>query len=656
MTWTRRSARFALLGYLLVAGLVFGGLAWATVVSLRLERAEQGANAWRDHHQRLHLALSRLEARVQGTLIRETQRNAYEYAPYYYPPHVWDSRGLPIDPGDVIEVSPVVDSEFEQWLVLHFQVSPSQGWTSPQGSLEELAHLVDFELPARRSSQAATDVLDALRRSLAPDELERMLAAATARDLANVRWLAPEGTGGRAAGLADAPAGGGTGSELPVEHGGAVARQPVAPGGSGQDRPAPCTCGLCGRRASQSLRSGQAGESCDPLHVALFNLKQPPAADALDGEDGDTEDVSVTPSAMTAVWLHLGQRGERFLAYVRTVPIHGENVYQGFLLDWGLLRAELLAEIEDLFPEADLVPVESGPVDDPEPLLSMLPVWLHTSASDAPVVVGWTPMRSGLLLAWVAAVTVLAAVGLGVHSLLALTERRTQFAYAVSHELRTPLTTFRLYTDMLAGGLVPPESRDDYLATLNAESERLAQLVAGVLEYSRLEHHSVQLAPEELTVGEFLERARQRLGPRCSQAGRELVIEANGLADQRWRTDPDLALQIIGALVDNACKYAGEASDPRIILSASNGRAGRLRLEVRDFGPGISRKDRRRVFRPFRRGKDCAADAAGVGLGLALAHRWAGLLGGKLELVADRRHHTGARFCLSIPRMDDAVT
>ncbi|MHC4611873.1 MAG: sensor histidine kinase [Planctomycetota bacterium] len=527
MTWTKRSSRFALIGYLLVAGVVIGGLIWTTVVSLRLEHAEHEASAWKDHHQQLHLALSWMETRVQGTLIRETNRPAYQYTSYHYVTDAWDSRGHQFENWEVIRPSPLVGEELEEWLVLHFQVSPSQGWSSPQASLEELGFLVGFDQPASRWPQDAAEVLAALQRSLAPVQLDRMLTEARARDLANAPWMAPVEPTEETMTLASASVSG-PAVVRPGEAGGAL-RAPSAHADYVQRK----------SLTDQALRSSQPDETCDPLDLALFNLRQHRRGTAPAIGEGDRAvHVAVTPSPMTAIWLRLGERGERFLAFVRTVPIEEENVYQGFLLDWQLLRARLLTDIGHLFPDADLVPVDSGPVEDRETLLTTLPAQLEASPAVAQATIGWTPMRSGLLLAWLAAATVLAAIGLGVRSLLALTERRTQFAYAVSHELRTPLTTFRLYTDMLAAGLVPDDSRDEYLQTINLESERLSQLVAGVLEYSRLEHHSVQLAPMDMTVGAILESARERFEPRCDQARRQLVIEANGIADQPWRTDP----------------------------------------------------------------------------------------------------------------------
>ena len=56
-------------------------------------------------------------------------------------------------------------------------------------------------------------------------------------------------------------------------------------------------------------------------------------------------------------------------------------------------------------------------------------------------------------------------------------------------------------------------------------------------------------------------------------------------------------------------------------------------FEVEDRGPGVPLGERRSIFRAFRRGRDADVTAGGVGLGLALAKRWARLLGGRLSLA-----------------------
>src|SRR5438552_1683092 len=130
-----------------------------------------------------------------------------------------------------------------------------------------------------------------------------------------------------------------------------------------------------------------------------------------------------------------------------------------------------------------------------ERTMSVLPLQLDPGpAAFAAVDAGWTPLRMGLILAWVAAVIALTAVALVGWSLIDLSERRIRFVSAVTHELRTPLTTLRLYLDMLTGGLVQSEEqRDQYLHTLHAEAERLNRLVGNVLDFSRLENQRPRL-------------------------------------------------------------------------------------------------------------------------------------------------------------------
>jgi signal transduction histidine kinase len=110
------------------------------------------------------------------------------------------------------------------------------------------------------------------------------------------------------------------------------------------------------------------------------------------------------------------------------------------------------------------------------------------------------------------------------------------------------------------------------------------------------------------------------------------------------RGEPSAIEQILLNLVDNACKYGADGDT----IELSVGRSGRkLELGVRDFGAGIDRRTRRRLFRPFSRSaEEAAGSAPGVGLGLALSRRLAKDLGGDLRLAdADG---PGAFFVLTL--------
>jgi signal transduction histidine kinase len=305
-----------------------------------------------------------------------------------------------------------------------------------------------------------------------------------------------------------------------------------------------------------------------------------------------------------------------------------------------------------LFPEARLVPGENSGADETEPVMATLPFRLDPGPDDSAVSdLGWTTLRVGLLLAWLAALVAVAAVGLGGWSLLDLSERRARFVSAVTHELRTPLTTLRLYLDMLVGGMVrDPARREEYIQTLNGEAERLHRLVANVLDFARLERHRPRANLERVEVALLLERIRATWQQHCQDSGKELIFEAVD-GDAALRSDAKLVEQVLGNLIDNACKYSRGAENPRIEVRYRM-EDSRAVFEVEDFGPGIAANERRAIFRAFRRGRNVDVTAGGVGLGLALARRWTEILGGRLILAKPER---GACFRVELPAENKAV-
>jgi len=324
-------------------------------------------------------------------------------------------------------------------------------------------------------------------------------------------------------------------------------------------------------------------------------------------------------------------------------------------VDWPNLQEILKDSVNDLFPEADLVPVRDVMPSHPEQTMTALPLQLEPKAVPLAGPEGWTPLRGGLAMAWVALVVTLVTVALTGWSLIELSERRIRFVSAVTHELRTPLTTLRLYLDMLTSGMVNDEKhRQEYLHTLHAEAERLHRLIGNVLDYSRLENHRQQPNLSCIQVAELIAQVKETWCDRCRDAGKELVVENALSPTVEIVTDPALVQQILGNLIDNACKYSRHASDPRIWLrvTTSETRGGitdsTIHLTVEDRGPGVAKAEHRSIFLPFRRGRTVDPTASGVGLGLALAARWTTLLGGVLTLKTPR-DQKGACFDVALP-------
>ncbi len=347
---------------------------------------------------------------------------------------------------------------------------------------------------------------------------------------------------------------------------------------------------------------------------------------------------------MAPVWV-----GDELLL-ARKVGAGSRAYVQGCLLDWPALRGSLVESVGDLLPDAGLRPLDATGEEETSRRLAALPAVLVPGELPSQEEAGpWSPIRASLVSAWAGAVLAVIAVAVLLRGTVALSERRADFVSAVTHELRTPLTTFRIYTEMLADGIVKDdEARSSYLKTLRSEAERLSHLVENVLSYARLERGRGGASREAVELGFLLDRVSERLAGRAAQVGMRLEVSVGSeAAGAVVRVSPTAVEQVLFNLVDNACKYAADAEDRRVLIEAALG-ADLAAIRVCDHGPGIPPRDARRIFRPFRKSAQAAAESApGVGLGLALSRRLARDMGGRLTL--ERTAGGGACFVLELP-------
>ncbi len=376
---------------------------------------------------------------------------------------------------------------------------------------------------------------------------------------------------------------------------------------------------------------------------------------------------SVSIGAIEPRWV-VGDDGVTELVLTRTINQDGRSIVQGVLLDWPSLSRDLILAIEDLLPTSTLQPIR---VEQPQGKsvtssyrLATIPVSFHPGGAIAVEGDSITPAIFAMMVTWIAVIGAMIAVGIVLRTVLTLSARRGRFVGAVTHELRTPLTTFRLYSQMLADGMVTDEAvRKDYLNTLKRESDRLTGIVENVLEYARISRQKgIKDKPkgeQTLSVGEMMARIVPPMSRLGEQFGMDLIV-SDSTSDDAERTmtlDPHAVERIVMNLMDNACKYAGgdgdsggdseEERDLRVHLDASVA-SDSLMLVVADHGPGVPSRDRRKIFGEFVRGSSgTMRDRSGLGLGLALSRGLAIEMGGDLSLVRKRGH--GAEFELRIP-------
>ncbi|MCA9302907.1 MAG: HAMP domain-containing histidine kinase [Phycisphaerales bacterium] len=605
---------------------VIAALSWASVSVSVLETHNSEARARAQRQELIQRALWRIDSRIAPIIALESSRPYSDYDTFQTEPPAW-TRGVAqneagenatpqsyatqyfqLDSGSLDQAQSVllggVPSELD-----HSQEDTVLKTDSDSDGPADVYSVLSEPMPSRSPAQTETAfdyqarkaIADLARQNTANSESSPSQAGARARDQIDTETVQEETTEAEK-------------DELPIRMTGAI---------------------------SDSI--GQVSHERNELMTeSLVNA------------------LGVRVGGLDPRWM-TDDNGVEQLVLVRTIERDGKSIVQGVWLDWSSLRADLIGQIRDIMPGASIVP--STQTGEGYPLATIPAVLLPTSAIGLPERT-LTPAMAAMLMTWIAILATIAAIGLVLRAALNLSDRRGRFVTAVTHELRTPLTTFRLYSQMLADGMVPDDTvRAQYLGTLKRESERLTGIVENVLEYARLSRRrSVRgkaAGVQTLTPDALVVRFRPALSRRAGQSNMDLVtsIDLAGHESRTVTADPNAVERIMLNLVENACKYAAvpegltpeetEEFDTRIHLDVSV-TGGMLELLVADHGPGIDPADRGRVFGEFQRGsRRRDLDRSGLGLGLALSRGLAREMGGELELVQRRRH--GAEFLLRIP-------
>jgi two-component system sensor histidine kinase KdpD len=208
-------------------------------------------------------------------------------------------------------------------------------------------------------------------------------------------------------------------------------------------------------------------------------------------------------------------------------------------------------------------------------------------------------------------------------------ELRAALLAAVSHDLRTPLASIKASVSSLLDDDVdwPPEATDEFLQTIDEETDRLTGLVSNLLDMSRLQAGALSLHRRPVGVEEIVPAALSSLGDRARGDVVEVTV-AETLP--RVEADPALLERVLANLIDNALSW----SPPGVPIQVEAAKvAGTVHVRVVDRGPGIPPAERDRVFLPFQRLGDRSRGAgAGVGLGLAVARGFTIAMGGELTV------------------------
>jgi two-component system, OmpR family, sensor histidine kinase KdpD len=226
------------------------------------------------------------------------------------------------------------------------------------------------------------------------------------------------------------------------------------------------------------------------------------------------------------------------------------------------------------------------------------------------------------------------------HALAEANELRSALLQAVSHDLRTPLASIKASVTSLRQADVQwsAQDEDEFLATINDETDRLTRLVENLLSMSRINAGVLSPALERVALEEVVAGALGSLGARSSIVEMRLSESLPPAL-----ADPALLERVLANLIDNAVRVT--PPDARVVVEAVV-RHDEISVLIIDRGPGIRPEQRDLVFEPFQRLGD-RRTGTGVGLGLAVARGFAAAMGA--SLVVDDTPGGGTTMIVTMP-------
>jgi two-component system sensor histidine kinase KdpD len=213
---------------------------------------------------------------------------------------------------------------------------------------------------------------------------------------------------------------------------------------------------------------------------------------------------------------------------------------------------------------------------------------------------------------------------------------------AASHDLRTPLASIKTAVSSMrqVDAQLSPEDRAELLELIELQSDRLARLVANLLDMTRLEAGALELRPTTVAFADLIDETLALLGGILGP-GRVTVDVPADLP--LLHLDHVLMSQVLANVLENADRLSPAGSVIRVTAGPAAGGAPLVEIAVADDGPGIAREHRENVFEMFSQN----GGGGRAGLGLAIAKAFVEAHGGLIWIDPDVAQ--GARIVFTVP-------
>jgi len=229
--------------------------------------------------------------------------------------------------------------------------------------------------------------------------------------------------------------------------------------------------------------------------------------------------------------------------------------------------------------------------------------------------------------------------------LQALSDAKSEFVSIVAHELRTPMTSIKGYVDLILEDEDVSEDVRDFLLVVQENTDRLAKLVADLLDVSRIEAGRISLSCRPVHLTDIVDPVIATVTTEALEKHLTVTVEPLDDIPLVWG-DRDRVTQILLNLVSNAVKYT--PAEGQVRLSAQPVGDDYVQVVVADTGIGISPADQSRLFDNFfRADHPLVRQVPGTGLGLSIVKSLVEMHGGSIWV--ESQVDEGSTFHFTLP-------
>ncbi|WP_163833667.1 ATP-binding protein [Spartinivicinus ruber] len=228
---------------------------------------------------------------------------------------------------------------------------------------------------------------------------------------------------------------------------------------------------------------------------------------------------------------------------------------------------------------------------------------------------------------------------------LEASKAKSLFLANMSHEIRTPMNAVLGYAQILDQEPQLAKEHHDAVTCILKAGNHLMEIINDILDLSKIEANAIKLNTHSFLFDDLLKNLAMMFKMRCQNKGIHWQLDYLGEDDLAVMGDEGKIRQVLINLIGNAVKFTDQGAVTLKVVCQEN---DEIYFEVSDTGPGIT-NNQEDIFSSFQQGT-AGYNKGGTGLGLTIAKKQVGIMGGSLEYTSIPNQLTRFFFSLTLPK------